>query len=161
VRRKDDVLNGQLFIAFMARTGRGADRQRHELSIFSFETPGPRRRGWPATRATPLGRPIRRLFHPDDCAGGRGGNPFRRRISSFNSRFSRASVSIAPALSILGAKTLDFANQTANKRAKLCEDLSQSNHWRLRHPKLESQLKPPDSPFATKSAPVTKNLSSV
>src|SRR5271166_4742626 len=59
--------------------------------MLSFDTPGPRRRGGGASASLGFSAAKRSVAFsmPDGLIGGRGGKPFRRRISSFSCWFSR------------------------------------------------------------------------
>ena len=66
--------------------------------MLSFDTPGPRRRGGCASASLGLSAAGRSVAFsmPDGLIGGRGGKPFKRRISSFSCWFSsRAAASAA------------------------------------------------------------------
>ena len=79
-----NILNDDVFVALVTRT-RGADVVSVTVrSMLNFDTPGPRRRGGDASAWLGFSAAKRSVAFsmPDGFIGGRGGRPFRRRISS-------------------------------------------------------------------------------
>ncbi len=151
LRPERDILNDDLLVALVARTRRRRRRQPHRRSMLSFDTPGPRRRGGGLSAAFGRSAAARSVAFsiPDGLNGGRGGRPFRRRISSFSVWFSaREAVSAAFSLLDLPPKPLDLADQSANQpsqfgRAQTLKRINRAG----RHPQLKSYFPALDSPL--------------
>ena len=84
--------------------------------MLSFDTPGPRRRGGDAAAlgCSGAGRSVA-VSMPDGFVGGHGGNPFRRRISSFGSwvsRLAEANAAVSFSFSLRSRSTSPISRRT-------------------------------------------------
>src|ERR1022692_2469728 len=130
--------------------------------MLNFDTPGPRRRGGGLSASFGRSAPARSvaLSIPDGLIAGRGGRPFKRRISSFNVWFSArkaasAAFSFSPSCRSRSTSPINPRTNPTSSAGLKCssesiepEDIHSLNHIFL-------SLTPP----APESAPVTHNAS--